>query len=44
MSKSRLTRIYRKLAREHHPDHGESHDKFVEINNAYQILLEKINI
>jgi len=42
LNKRSLTRIYRKLARKHHPDRGGSHDKFVEINNAYQILLGKI--
>ncbi len=42
LTKRKLTQIYRKLAREHHPDRGGSHDKFVEINNAYQALLEKI--
>jgi hypothetical protein len=42
MNKRALTRIYRKLARKHHPDRGGSHDQFVEINDAYQILLEKI--
>jgi len=38
----KLTRLYRKLARKHHPDRGGSHDKFVEINNAYQTLLQRI--
>jgi DnaJ domain len=38
----KLTRLYRKLAREHHPDHGGSHEKFVEINNAYQTLLQRL--
>ncbi len=38
----KLTRLYRKLAREHHPDRGGSHDKFVEINNAYQTLLQRL--
>jgi len=42
LNKRTLTRIYRKLARKHHPDKGGSHTKFVEINNAYQTLLEKI--
>ncbi len=42
LNKRGLTKIYRKLAREHHPDRGGSHEQFVEINNAYQILLEKI--
>jgi hypothetical protein len=43
LDKRKLTRLYRKLAREHHPDRGGSHDKFVEINNAYQILLQRLS-
>ncbi len=43
LNKRGLTKIYRKLAREHHPDRGGSHEQFVEINNAYQVLLEKIS-
>lgn len=42
MNKRSLTRKFRKLAREHHPDKGGSHDKFVELSEAYQALLEKI--
>ncbi len=42
MDKKALTRRFRKLAREHHPDKGGDHDKFVEINEAYQTLLEKV--
>lgn len=42
LDKRKLTRLYRKLAREHHPDRGGSHDKFVEINNAYQTLLQRL--
>jgi hypothetical protein len=42
MGKRSLTRRFRKLAREHHPDKGGSHDKFVELSEAYQALLEKI--
>lgn len=43
MDKRSLTRKFRKLAREHHPDKGGSHDKFVELSEAYQALLAKIN-
>ena len=42
MSKRDLTGRFRKLAREHHPDKGGDHDRFVEINEAYQALLEKL--
>jgi hypothetical protein len=43
MDKKDLTREFRRLARQHHPDRGGSHDKFVELNNAYQALLEKVS-
>nr|WP_319493382.1 DnaJ domain-containing protein [uncultured Desulfobacter sp.] len=43
MNKKDLSREFRRLARQHHPDRGGSHDKFVELNNAYQALLEKIS-
>lgn len=43
MDKKKLTRIFRKLARAHHPDKGGSHERFVEINNAYQTLVKKIS-
>ena len=42
MDKASLARIYRKLAHEHHPDKGGSKEKFIEINNAYQSLLNRI--
>ncbi len=43
VDKKSLTRIYRKLARKHHPDKGGSHEKFVDLNNAFQTLLDKIS-
>nr|WP_320193334.1 J domain-containing protein [uncultured Desulfobacter sp.] len=43
MDKKDITREFRRLARQHHPDRGGSHDKFVELNNAYQVLLEKVS-
>ncbi|PIE63356.1 MAG: molecular chaperone DnaJ [Desulfobacter postgatei] len=43
MDKKDLTREFRRLAREHHPDRGGSHDMFVELGNAYEALLEKIS-
>ncbi|WP_020585547.1 DnaJ domain-containing protein [Desulfobacter curvatus] len=43
MDKKDLTREFRRLARQHHPDRGGSHDRFVELNNAYQALLEKLS-
>jgi hypothetical protein len=42
LNKRGLRKIYRRLAREHHPDRGGSHDQFVEINDAYQILVGKL--
>ena len=42
MTRKHLTRRYRKLARQVHPDTGGSHEKFVDLNKAYEILLEKI--
>ncbi len=42
MTKQNLSKLYRRLAREVHPDTGGSHDKFVELNNAYQSLLSII--
>lgn len=43
MDKKDLTREFRHLARQHHPDRGGSHDRFVELSNAYQALLEKVS-
>ena len=42
MTRKCLTGKYRKLARKVHPDTGGSHEKFVELNDAYETLLEKI--
>jgi hypothetical protein len=42
MDKKALTREFRRLARQHHPDRGGSHERFVELGNAYQTLLEKV--
>jgi len=42
MTKENLSKLYRRLARQVHPDIGGSNEQFVELNNAYQSLLEKI--
>ncbi len=42
MTKQKLTRLYRKLARDVHPDMGGSDEKFVELNDAFNQLLERI--
>ena len=40
MSKRSLTRLYRKLAHEHHPDKGGEHDEFVKLTETYSILIK----
>lgn len=42
ITRKQLTRIYRNIARQVHPDKGGSNDRFVELNRAYKTLLEKI--
>jgi len=42
MTKRNLTKLYRKLARKVHPDTGGSNEKFVELNDAYETLLEEL--
>jgi hypothetical protein len=41
ISKIRLTRVYRRLARKHHPDRGGDQKKFVELSDAYRALMRK---
>jgi len=38
MTKKNLSKLYRRLARQVHPDTGGSHEEFVKLNNAYQRL------
>jgi hypothetical protein len=38
MSKSRLTRLYRQVAHDHHPDKGGEHDNFVRLTELYKQL------
>ncbi len=41
MSKRRLTRHFKKLAHECHPDKGGDHEEFIRIRDAYKRLLEE---
>ncbi len=41
MSRRDIIRRYRRLARRHHPDHGGSHEKFVELNEVFQSLIRR---
>lgn len=40
-SADEIKRAYRKLAAEHHPDRGGAHERFKEINEAYQVLSDQ---
>jgi len=42
MTVKTLTRQYRKMAREYHPDTGGDHKRFIKLNLAYEDLLGKI--
>ncbi|MFH1092342.1 MAG: hypothetical protein V1742_12315 [Pseudomonadota bacterium] len=39
-SRKDLLRIYRRLAMERHPDQGGGQDEFIELNHAYECLLQ----
>ena len=41
MTKRGLTRYYRRLAKQLHPDKGGSQEKFVELTHAYEALLKR---
>jgi hypothetical protein len=41
MTKTHLTRLYRRLAQKYHPDKGGSNEKFIELNETYEELLQK---
>ncbi len=39
MDRRQLQKLYRKKAREHHPDHGGSHESFIRLARLYEELL-----
>lgn len=41
MSRRELTRLYRKRAKELHPDSGGNHEEFIKLNGAYASLLAR---
>lgn len=41
MNKTKLMRLFRKKAKEHHPDHGGDQDKFVILLAAYEALKKR---
>lgn len=41
MNRTELTRLYRKRAKELHPDSGGNHDEFIELNQAYASLMAR---
>ncbi len=41
MDQQKLTRCYRRLAKKTHPDRGGEGDRFVEIKEAYEMLLQR---
>jgi hypothetical protein len=42
MSRSELTRHFRRMALSAHPDHGGNHERFIKITEAYQAALRKM--
>jgi len=41
MNRAELTRLYRRRAKELHPDSGGDHEEFIELNKAYASLLAR---
>ncbi len=41
ISKTKLIKIYRKLAVKHHPDRGGEHEKFIHLNDAFQSIMRR---
>jgi molecular chaperone DnaJ len=42
-SKEEIKKAFRNIAIEYHPDRGGSHEKFVEINKAYECLSDRVS-
>jgi curved DNA-binding protein CbpA len=38
MTRTQLTRRYRKIAKRVHPDGGGEHEEFIQITEAYEVL------
>jgi hypothetical protein len=41
MGKREIQRMYRKKAREFHPDHGGSHERFIDLSRLYEELMAR---
>ncbi len=42
MDRKALTRLYRRLAHEYHPDKGGDEEKFIELNRVYEGLMNRL--
>ncbi len=42
MDRKSLTRLYRRLAHEYHPDKGGDEEKFIELNRVYEGLMNRL--
>ena len=42
MDRKALTRLYRRMAHEYHPDKGGDEEKFIELNRVYEGLMNRL--